>query len=45
MKSARKKAIAGKVLVYVILIIIAALMIIPFIWISKQVESLWMGID
>lgn len=32
MKSAHKKAIAGKVLVYVILIIIAALMLIPFLW-------------
>ncbi len=32
MKSARKKAIAGKVLVYAILILIAVLMIIPFIW-------------
>ena len=40
MKSARKKAIAGKVLVYVILIIIAALMIIPFIWmLSASIKS------
>lgn len=40
MKSARKKAIAGKVLVYAILIIIAALMIIPFIWmLSASIKS------
>lgn len=32
MKSAHKKAIAGKILVYVILLIIAALMLIPFLW-------------
>lgn len=40
MKSARKKKIAGKVLVYLILIIIAALMIIPFLWmLSASIKS------
>lgn len=40
MKSARKKAIASKVLVYIILIIIAALMIIPFLWmLSASIKS------
>ncbi len=40
MKSARKKAIAGKVIVYVILILIAVLMIIPFIWmLSASIKS------
>ncbi|EOS45070.1 multiple sugar transport system permease [Lachnospiraceae bacterium MD335] len=40
MKSARKKAIAGKVLVYAILILIAVLMIIPFIWmLSASIKS------
>lgn len=32
MKSAKKKAILSKVLVYIILIIIAACMLIPFLW-------------
>lgn len=32
MKSAHKKAIAGKVIVYIILILIAVVMIIPFLW-------------
>lgn len=32
MKSAHKRAIAGKIITYVILIIIALLMIIPFLW-------------
>ena len=40
MKSARKKAIAGKVLVYAILVLIAVLMIIPFIWmLSASIKS------
>lgn len=40
MKSARKKAIAGKALVYAILILIAVLMIIPFIWmLSASIKS------
>lgn len=40
MKSARKKKIASKVLVYLILIIIAALMIIPFLWmLSASIKS------
>lgn len=40
MKSARKKAMAGKVLVYAILILIAVLMIIPFIWmLSASIKS------
>lgn len=32
MKSAKKKALFGKIMIYVILFIIAALMIIPFLW-------------
>lgn len=40
MKSARKKAIASKVIVYVILIIIALLMLIPFLWmLSASIKS------
>lgn len=40
MKSARKKKITGKVLVYLILLIIAALMIIPFLWmLSASIKS------
>jgi multiple sugar transport system permease protein len=40
MKSARKKAITSKVIVYIILIIIAALMLIPFIWmLSASIKS------
>jgi multiple sugar transport system permease protein len=40
MKSARRKAIAGKTVVYIILIIIAALMLIPFIWmLSASIKS------
>jgi multiple sugar transport system permease protein len=40
MKSARRKAIAGKTAVYIILIIIAALMLIPFIWmLSASIKS------
>ncbi|MCM1261445.1 MAG: carbohydrate ABC transporter permease [Butyrivibrio sp.] len=40
MKSARKKAIASKTLVYILLIIIAALMIVPFIWmLSASIKS------
>ena len=32
MKSAHKKAVLGKVIVYIILIIIALAMLIPFLW-------------
>ena len=32
MKSAHKKAVFGKVIVYAILILIAVVMIIPFLW-------------
>ena len=40
MKSAHKKAVAGKVLVYVILIILALVMIIPFLWmLSASIKS------
>jgi multiple sugar transport system permease protein len=40
MKSARRKAIAGKVVVYVILIILASFMLIPFIWmLSASIKS------
>lgn len=40
MKSARKKAVVSKILVYVILITIAVLMIIPFIWmLSASIKS------
>lgn len=40
MKSARKKAIAGKTIVYILLIIIALFMIIPFIWmLSASIKS------
>ncbi len=40
MKSQRKKAIAGKAAVYAILIIIAVLMIIPFLWmLSASIKS------
>lgn len=40
MKSAHKKAIAGKVIVYIILIIIAVVMIIPFLWmLSASIKS------
>lgn len=40
MKSARKKAIASKTLVYILLIIIALFMIIPFIWmLSASIKS------
>lgn len=40
MKSARKKAIAGKTIVYVLLIIIALFMIIPFVWmLSASIKS------
>lgn len=40
MKSAHKKAIAGKVMVYIILIIIALVMIIPFLWmLSASIKS------
>lgn len=40
MKSARKKAILGKTIVYIILFIIAALMLVPFIWmLSASIKS------
>ena len=40
MKSAHKKAVAGKVIVYVILILIALVMIIPFLWmLSASIKS------
>lgn len=40
MKSAHKKAVAGKVVVYVILIILALVMIIPFLWmLSASIKS------
>jgi multiple sugar transport system permease protein len=40
MKSARKKAIAGKVIVYLILLLITAFMLIPFIWmLSASIKS------
>jgi multiple sugar transport system permease protein len=40
MKSARKKAIAGKVIVYIILLLITAFMLIPFIWmLSASIKS------
>lgn len=40
MKSAHKKAVLGKVVVYVILILIALVMIIPFLWmLSAAIKS------
>lgn len=40
MRSAHKKAVFGKVLVYVILIVIALLMVIPFLWmLSASIKS------
>ncbi len=40
MKSLHKKQVAGKIIVYTILIIIAALMIIPFLWmLSASIKS------
>ncbi|MCM1046126.1 MAG: carbohydrate ABC transporter permease [Candidatus Gastranaerophilales bacterium] len=40
MKSAHKKAVLGKVIVYVILIIIALVMIVPFLWmLSASIKS------
>lgn len=40
MKSAHKKAVLGKVIVYAILIIIALLMLIPFVWmLSAAIKS------
>ena len=40
MKSAHKKAVAGKVIVYIILILIAAIMVIPFLWmLSAAIKS------
>ncbi|MBD5499236.1 MAG: carbohydrate ABC transporter permease [Lachnospiraceae bacterium] len=40
MKSAHKKAVLGKVIVYIILILIAVVMIIPFLWmLSASIKS------
>ena len=40
MKSAHKKAVIGKTIVYIILIVIALLMLIPFIWmLSASIKS------
>lgn len=40
MKSAHKKAVFGKVIVYIILILIAIVMIIPFLWmLSASIKS------
>lgn len=40
MKSAHKKAVLGKVIVYIILILIALVMIIPFLWmLSAAIKS------
>lgn len=40
MKSAHKKAIVGKVIVYLILILIALVMVIPFLWmLSASIKS------
>ena len=40
MKSAHKKAVLGKILVYVILILIAVVMVIPFLWmLSASIKS------
>ncbi len=40
MKSAHKKAVLGKVIVYIILILIAIIMIIPFLWmLSASIKS------
>ena len=40
MKSAHKKAVFGKVIVYAILILIAVVMIIPFLWmLSASIKS------
>ena len=40
MKSAHKKAVLGKVIIYAILILIAVVMIIPFLWmLSASIKS------
>ncbi len=40
MRSAHKKAVLGKVIVYIILIVIALIMIIPFLWmLSASIKS------
>ena len=40
MKSAHKKAVLGKVAVYIILILIALIMVIPFLWmLSASIKS------
>ena len=40
MKSAHKKAVAGKIVIYLILLIIAAMMLIPFLWmLSASLKS------
>jgi len=39
-KSAHKKAVIGKIIIYVILIVIAAMMLIPFLWmLSASIKS------
>ena len=41
MKSAHKKAVLGKVIIYAILILIAVVMIIPFLWmLSASIKSI-----
>ena len=40
MKSAHKKAVIGKIVIYVILIVIAAMMLVPFLWmLSASIKS------
>ena len=40
MKSAHKKAVFSKIIIYVILIIIALLMLVPFLWmLSASIKS------
>ncbi len=40
MKSAHKKAVAGKIVIYLILLVIAAMMLIPFLWmLSASLKS------
>ena len=40
MKSAHKKAVLGKVFVYIILILLALIMVVPFLWmLSASIKS------
>ena len=40
MRSAHKKAVFGKVMVYIILIIMALVMVVPFLWmLSASIKS------